>query len=186
MVKVIGGFYKGRKLKTIEGLKTRPTPSMVREAIFDIISEEIKGKNFLDLYAGFGCVGIEALSRGAKFCFFVENNFKTLSILKDNLEMLKLAGSYQILNMDALKSIKSILNFNLKFDFIFLDPPYSENPFLKFFNILLEEDILSNDGKVIVQHSKKNQITVPEGLILIKQYNYGDTSLTFVENEKGF
>lgn len=184
MVKVIGGFYKGRKLKTIEGLKTRPTPSMVREAIFDILSEEIKSKNFLDLYAGFGCVGIEALSRGAKFCLFVENNFKTSSVLKENLEMLKLAGRYQILNMEALKSIKSILNYNLKFDFIFLDPPYSENPFSKFFKILLEEDILSKDGKVIVQHSKKNKIVLLDGLILTREYNYGDTSLTFVKKMK--
>ncbi|MCX7829560.1 MAG: RsmD family RNA methyltransferase, partial [Acidobacteria bacterium] len=108
MVRVIGGIYKGRKLKTIEGLKTRPTPAIVREALFDIVGERISGSYFLDLYAGFGCVGIEALSRGAVFALFVENNFKTASLIKENLKIVGASNCFQILSMPALKSINKI------------------------------------------------------------------------------
>ncbi|MFB3850875.1 MAG: 16S rRNA (guanine(966)-N(2))-methyltransferase RsmD [Acidobacteriota bacterium] len=179
MVRVIGGIYKGRKLKSSEGLKTRPTPSIVREALFDILGERVKGSYFLDLYAGFGCVGIEALSRGAAFSMFVEENFKTSSIIKENLKLLGINSGYQILAVSALKSIKKIYLYNLKFDFIFLDPPYSESPFMKFFELLCENNILSKGGEIIIQHSKKSSPEIPEGYLLKKEYNYGDTSLLF-------
>lgn len=179
MVRVTGGIYKGRKLKSVEGLKTRPTPSIVREALFDILGERIRGSCFLDLYAGFGCVGIEALSRGAAFSMFVEDNFKAVAVIKENLEILAINSGCQILAVPALKSIKKILLYNLKFDFIFLDPPYSENPFVKFFELLSENNILSRGGEIIIQHSKKSSPKIPEGYIAKKEYNYGDTSLLF-------
>lgn len=180
MVRVTGGIFKGRKLKSGDGLKTRPTPSIVREALFDILGERIIGSSFLDLYAGFGYVGIEALSRGAAFSMFVESNFKTAFVIKENLKLLGIESRCQILSVPVLKSLKKIPLYNLKFDFIFLDPPYFENQFKKFFELLSENNILSRGGEIIIQHSRKFSPEFPEGYLTKKEYNYGNTSLSFV------
>lgn len=182
MVRVIGGMYKGRKIKTLEGSKTRPTPSIVREALFDILSERIKGAYFLDLYAGFGCIGIEALSRGAAFVSFVEKDSGAASLIKKNLVSLGLEKDSQVLVMDVIKSLRKI---KLNFDYIFLDPPYSENPFVKIFELLSENDILSENGKIIIQSFKKTEFVSTAFFVLEKAYKYGDTSLLFFRRKGG-
>jgi len=183
LVKVIGGLFKGRKLKTIEGLKTRPTPSIVREAIFDILAEKIEGANFLDLYAGFGCVGIEALSRGAAFVLFVEEDFKISSVIKENLGLFGINAKGQVLTIPVFKSLKKISFYNIKYDFIFLDPPYLKTSFKDFFELLSESNILSREGEVIIQHSRKVEIVLTENYLQKKRYNYGDTSLSFIRRK---
>jgi len=132
MIRVIGGHLQGRVLKTGKKLSTRPTPSIVREALFDIIGADIEGATFLDLYAGFGSVGIESISRGASYVLFVEKDFSASKLIKENLNMLLISQCSDVLCLPVEKSLKTIQIQRIKWDFIFLDPPLKITHFLLF------------------------------------------------------
>ncbi len=120
-MRVIAGEFRSRKLKTPEGMETRPTPDRLRESLFSILQEEIEGSIFLDAYAGSGAVGIEALSRGASRVIFVENSRNAVNVLRENLAALKVGRRAEIVTGKVQKALSTHAA-----DLVFLDPPYDK------------------------------------------------------------
>lgn len=183
MVRVTGGIYKGRIIKTISGINTRPTPAIVREALFNII-KEVEGARFLDLYAGFGCVGIEALSRGASYCTFVEKSVVASKIIKENIKNLNLLDKSSVMTLKATTAIKILSQKRTYFDFIFLDPPFEDNPFEELTKQLLLSEVLTFPSTLIIKHYKKVIPKIYNELKIEKVYNYGDNSITLIKRKQ--
>ena len=172
-MKVISGTLKGRTIKgfTIKG--TRPTMDRVKESIFATIQNHIKDSLVLDLFAGSGNYGIEAISNYAKFVYFNDINKEACSVIKNNLQEFKIEDKGLILNLDYLKCLERLKKDNLKFDLIFLDPPYKLhilNNILKFIN---DNDLLNINGLVIVEFQDE-ELDNYNNLNLIKDKKYGD------------
>ena len=126
-LRIIGGDFKGKRLKSIHGKLIRPTGDRIREAIFNILSTRVAKAVVLDLFAGTGALGIEALSRGAKRVLFVDNGKESLSVLKQNIALCGLAEKTDIIRWNIRQNLNGIKSLGQKFDLIFLDPPYNKN-----------------------------------------------------------
>ena len=188
-MRVISGSFKGRRLTAPKGLTIRPTPDKVKGAIFNIIGDRIIESSFLDLFAGTGAIGIEALSRGAKEIIFVDDNIKAINLIKENLSRCKMQDARcKIVKENAVEFIKSVgQGFSpAKFDFIFLDPPYKTDLGEKALIEISSFNILKEDGEIIWEHYYKTPPLPPpllkggEGELQLKRtICYGDTALSF-------
>ncbi len=173
-MRVITGEARGRKLIAPEGLTTRPTAEVVKEAIFSIIQFDIEGTKVLDLFSGSGQLGIEALSRGADVCIFVDNDKKCHDIIKQNLINTDLYKKARVALMDSISYIKSC---NEVFDIVFLDPPYNQNIINAVLPYVFER--MSENGIVICETEKYEKIDDEnQDLFLSKKYRYGKTIVT--------
>ncbi|MBQ9314367.1 MAG: 16S rRNA (guanine(966)-N(2))-methyltransferase RsmD [Clostridia bacterium] len=157
-MRIISGKVRGLTLKTIDGDSTRPTRDMVREAVFSILMNHVPECYFLDLFAGSGAMGIEALSRGAKFSMFIDLNPKCVKVIKENLEKAKYVDSSEVYNTDYKKALNK-LNEEM-FDIIYVDPPYNKEMGIDAINVISEKNILKEDG-IIVLETDTNEY-VPE------------------------
>ena len=188
-MRITGGRAKGRTIKvksTTETSQLRPTASKVREALFNIIGADIAGSRFLDLYAGTGSVGFEALSRGAEEVIFVEINPIRCRVIKELAQNLGYKDRIKVYKSKAFKFLLRTKERKDVFDFIFIDPPYQSGEIMKILPMLSDGLILSKDGMIIVEHFSK--IALPEeigNLKTRKRYKYGDTSLTTYEFIEG-
>nr|WP_263313675.1 16S rRNA (guanine(966)-N(2))-methyltransferase RsmD [Mammaliicoccus sp. Marseille-Q6498] len=183
-LRVIGGKYKRLHIKTIDGQSTRPTTDKVKENIFNSL-QSIEGIG-LDLFAGSGGLGIEALSRGLSKVIFVDGNFKATKIIKENLKSLHIPEEeYEVYKNDALRSLKALNKRDIKFDYIFLDPPYKKELVNKSLKHIEAFDLLNVNGTIICEFDKSEKIDTC-GFELIKKYEYGLTHvmlLTKGEND---
>ncbi len=179
-MRIIGGFHKGRKIKSVPGKNTRPTTDFVREALFNIINKYIAGSKFLDLFAGTGAVGLEALSRGAENVVFVERDLTACKVIGQNLRDLKLSHKSKIIQGDVALILKKILLRKQRFDIIFMDPPYFKNQIEKTLSILRTGNVVKSI--IVVQHPK-NELFKIEGFTCYKHKKYGRTALTFLTKE---
>ena len=173
-MRVITGSARGRKLKTLDSLDIRPTPDAVKEAIFSVIQFDLPSASVLDLFAGSGQLGIEALSRGAKHCVFVDKNPEAVAVIKENLNACKLADASRTLHMDSLDYLKVAKH---GFDIALLDPPYRFGLIEKALPLL--EKKLNSGAFVICEH--ESELTLEDnygGLTLHKRYRYGKVSVT--------
>lgn len=185
-MKISGGIAKGRRTatkrlftKTSDGERLRPTSSKVREALFDIIRNKIKGSSFVDLYAGTGTVGLEALSRGASIAIFVEPNELRIRTIKNNVHEFGFREKALVVKGRAYEFLKKASAEKESFDIFFLDPPYLSEEIEKVLPIVGKEGLLSEGGIVIVEHFIKKKIPETAGTLKIdKSYRYGDTMLT--------
>ncbi len=169
-MRVITGTAKGIRLKTLEGMDVRPTTDRVKEGMFSSIQFELRDAKVLDLFAGSGQLGIEALSRGARQAVFVDASANSLSITRENLERTRLMDRAELHKMDAFAFLRRCPEED--FDFILLDPPYRKDILLELLPIL--GDKLKKTGKIVCEHEKELQI--PEKILnlqLQKQYFYG-------------
>ena len=175
-MRVISGTARGIRLKTPEGLKTRPTSDRVKEAIFSVIQFEVEGSRFLDLFAGSGQMGIEALSRGAVSAVFVDGRREACKLVQDNLKTTKLERNAQVVQSDYLSYLE---HCRQTFDIIFLDPPYAEEFLENSLKKISEIDILSSRGIIICERpaDKLLDLEIP-GLQRGKDYRYGKTWVT--------
>ena len=183
-MRVIGGKYKRRELlKLPEQMRSlRPTYDRVREDIFNIISSRVSGARFLDLYAGTGCVGIEALSRGASAVTFVDSHPMCAQIIRRNCERLGVPDSaVRIIHKDVCNFLASI--DGEKYDIIFIDPPYASGLFDKTLDLLGAGEYLSHDGIVIGQNDRKVEEKSRGRIILKRQVKCGRTYISFWEPE---
>lgn len=164
-MRVISGKYKGKKLEGFNISGTRPTMDRVKESLFASISSYLEDSVCLDLFAGSGALGIEALSNGASKCYFVDNSKEILPLLKKNIEHIKnsilIHGDY----LEVLKNLKE------KIDIIFLDPPYQSNLIQKALNVILENNLLSDKGIIICEYEQE-VFNCP--LEILKEKKYGD------------
>ncbi|MGB3340103.1 MAG: 16S rRNA (guanine(966)-N(2))-methyltransferase RsmD [bacterium] len=173
-MRVVGGYKKGQRLK-VPRKGIRPTKSIVREAIFNIIRDRIQEAKILDIFAGSGALGIESLSRGAAHCVFIE---KRIKILAENIERMLLKDHAEIIRSDYRVGLMQIKNRN--FDIIFLDPPYHENHIEKALDLISSHKLLCSDGMIIAEHSPNKHIDLPNGLMILKKKRYGDTAVMFI------
>ncbi|WP_028991671.1 16S rRNA (guanine(966)-N(2))-methyltransferase RsmD [Thermoanaerobacter thermocopriae] len=183
-MRVIAGKLRGRKIKSIEGSEVRPTADRVKESLFNILMNKIEGSVFLDLFAGTGNIGIEALSRGAQFCYFVDKSLKSVKCIRENVAELNLIPFAKILHRDVLKVIEILDQNNTKFDIIFLDPPYYQNLAEKTLIKLGKAKLLKRGGIIIAQHHKNDKVKETYGnLVKVRENKYGETILSFYKEE---
>jgi len=164
-----------------KGVKIRPTQDRVREAIFNIIREGVPGSRVLDLYAGSGAFGIEAISRGARSAVFVDDNAKCIATIDSNMQFIEdREKTTQVIKKDGLRAIDALVKKGDRFDIVFMDPPYyrdmAKNTLIK----IGACDILSKRGFVVAEHSSKDTIAYNIGtLSMFKRSQYGDTVVSF-------
>ncbi len=178
ILRVISGTAKGHKLKTPKGMNTRPTTDMIKESLFNILQSHIPGARVLDLFAGTGSLGIEALSRGASLAVFVDSRIDCVSIIRENLEHTKLTTKAEIYRSDWKNALLKLGN-SRKFDVIFLDPPYHKNFLQQALNSLSINDIINDEGIIAVERSKSDKLEIAQNLELIEDRLYGETALSF-------
>lgn len=188
MMRIIAGEAKGRRIalkkafSKRDAMPLRPTSAKVREAIFDIIKGRIENCSFLDLYAGSGSVGIEALSRGASHVVFVDDSPLRVDAIKAITRSIGFGGRVQVFRRSAVLFIQKLNREDkMSFDIVFADPPYGSQELDEIMPLLDKKDVISNNGLFIAEHpSKKTGMPSEVGnLQLTKQYKYGDTSLSF-------
>lgn len=180
ILRVISGKAKGRKLKCPSGKAIRPTSDMVKESLFNIIGADIYNSRFLDLFSGTGSIGIEALSRGANICYFVEKVYNNIKYINDNIKLLDSTDNAKVLHMDVLDALYYFSKNDIKFDIIYIDPPYYKNLYVEPLNKISEYKLLDSYGYIIVEHHKNDILNDKyENLQKVRVRKYGETVLTF-------
>ena len=175
-MRVITGTAKGRKLFSLEGDATRPTSEIVKESIFNIIQFDIEGRLVLDLFAGTGQLGIEALSRGAKQAVFVDSSAKAIKVISQNLESTKLTDQAMAVVSDYARYLESC---RIKFDLIFIDPPYGSDFAEKALTLISSFDILSCGGIIVCETDALRELPeLPQPYHIGRQYRYGRKKVT--------
>lgn len=184
-MRVIGGHDRGRRLQAPRGLATRPTADRVRVTLFDILGPGIAGARVLDLYAGTGAVGIEALSRGAARVVFVERAPVALAALRKNLAALGASrGDARVVAGDVLAVLRGLVGQEGPFDLVFLDPPYATTLAAQTLAALPGAGVCRPGAEVVVQHSTRTPLPTVDGLSAHRRARqFGDTALTFFRAE---
>lgn len=173
-MKVISGKLKGRKILGYDIDGTRPTMDRVKESIFGSIQGYLDNAIVLDLFAGSGNLGIEAISNGASICYFVDNNKKCINIIKDNIKQFKIEDNSIVINSDYRQVLKYFKDNSIKFDIIFIDPPYKYNIMNEMLEIVRDYTLLNNNGIIILEYSIDKLNDNIDGYKLLKYKRYGD------------
>ena len=191
IVRVIAGSARGISLSSVKGSATRPIPDRIKESLFDILAGVVPDSRVIDMYAGTGAIGIEALSRGAKSCIFVENDWSAVQVIKKNLEVTKLQDKARVLKYDVFEIIPYLEKNNTAVDLVFASPPYPlvekksyRDNLLTLFSSLCSKHIIQSDGLIMLQHRKTDLEITPETLYIevFDTRIYGDTQLSFFKN----
>lgn len=178
-MRIIAGKAKGRRLRVPKQRSVRPTSDYLREALFDILGTSVGGVRFLDLYAGSGAVGIEAVSRGAIEVVFLEHDPACLQVLRENVERVGYAGQ-RVIAGDVLRVLPRLARQGERFDMIFLDPPYGTGLARRTLNIMAAGDLLRPRGVVIVEHFAKELLPPRIGVLArFREKRHGQTVLSF-------
>ncbi len=188
-MRILGGTYKGRKLFTPQGVPTRPALARVRNSLFNILNNRLGNKHILDLFAGTGSLGFEALSQGAKFCLFIENNRKCCQSINENIEMLKLTDRASTALRNVFQIASYLIDKSLCFDVIFVTPPYEffkdrrlKNKLINCLGELVSYSLLKPTGLIIIEY-RQYQIQASEFKLLtqVDHRSYGQTELSFLQ-----
>jgi len=185
-MRVIAGIYRSRPLRSMPGLDLRPTADRLRETLFNVLTagnpSGLAGTMWVDLFAGTGAVGIEALSRGAAMVHFVESSAKAVELVQKNLQSLGITKNFEVLRQDAVRAIGSLKK--ARADFVFLDPPYRMNEaYQQTLEALAASALLKQDGTVIAEHDKRFDPGEGFGkLQRLRKLEQGDSALSFYRN----
>lgn len=179
-MKIISGIYKGRNLSGFDIDGTRPTMDRVKESLFAMIQDNIKESIVLDLFSGSGNLGIEALSEGAKEAYLVDKNIKACKIMRENITKIGIKNA-NILNVDYKKALVYFNDNNIKFDVIFLDPPYNTDLIDKSINLISNYNLLSDQGIIVCESNVLDKITYNNNYQKIKEKKYGDKWVVILE-----
>lgn len=178
-MRVVSGSCKGMSLKAVPGSSTRPTTDKVKEAIFNMIGPYFNGGIGLDLFAGSGSLGIEALSRGLEKVIFVDRDAKAIGIIRENIHNCKFGDDVEVYRNDALRAMKAIIKREITFNYIFLDPPYKQQQLIKLLHMIEENQLLTSSGAIVCEHG--SDIDLPERVghfIKSKNEQYGVIAIT--------
>ena len=186
-MRIVAGKFKGRRLKTLKGSEVRPTADRVKESLFRIFGEQVVDADFLDLCAGTGNIGLEALSQGARSATFVDSNYHPIRTIESNLEMCGFNRKHPdvtLIHLDARKALDRLGRHRAKFDLIYFDPPYASKIHESCVKQIAETNLLSSAGVLVIEHRKVQEADWTESLILdelvlSRQERYGDTMLSF-------
>jgi 16S rRNA (guanine966-N2)-methyltransferase len=186
-MRVIGGKFRRRTLRTLPGLELRPTSDRLRETLFDILGPSVSSAHWLDIFAGSGAVGIEALSRGAINAVFIEKHRAAVAVIRENLGALGASSAGTVIAASAEVGLKQLSDQGYTADYIFLDPPYAlAAQYEATLRFLDESTVLAPEGVVIAEHARRNPL--PERLVhlvrarIVKQ---GDAALSFYRRGDG-
>ncbi len=182
-MRVIAGTARSLPLKTPTGMDTRPTTDRIKETLFNVIQNEVPGAAFIDMFSGSGGIGIEALSRGARKCYFLENDKEALSCIRDNLKFTKFEDQAVILSQDTLLSLNNI--FEKEIDVIFMDPPYRQELEKQALQILKSMKYVTPDTLIIVEASKETDFAYLDemGYDLLKEKIYKTNKHLFIRKK---
>ncbi|ERJ13446.1 16S rRNA (guanine(966)-N(2))-methyltransferase RsmD [Haloplasma contractile] len=183
-MRIVSGEFKGRRIKAVPGRNTRPTTDKVKESLFNIIGPYFDGGDCLDLFAGSGNLGLEAISRGMDTCIFIDRDYKAFSTIRDNVKTLNVDEQVEVYKRDAFKALKQIATQNRTFDLIFLDPPYKHQQINDIIFTINEEGLLNNAGMIIAEYPKEDFLEKQFGTIEeYKTLTYGITKITIFIKE---
>ncbi|MBN1474764.1 MAG: 16S rRNA (guanine(966)-N(2))-methyltransferase RsmD [Syntrophaceae bacterium] len=179
-MRITGGDLKGRTINFPAGIKERPTSDFLRETLFNLLPP-VADKNFLDLFAGSGGVGLEAASRGARYVYLIERNKKLAGVIRNNIKSLALDEKCAVINLDVETSLIDLAKKNYQPGIIFADPPYNRNLVSSTLACLGRYQVLDEKGMIVIQHSVKEnyQEFLPENIYQVKQRKYGENMVTF-------
>ena len=172
-MRVISGKYRGKNLTGFDIDGTRPTMDRVKESLFAIIQNKLKDSVVLDLFAGSGSLGIEALSNGSKTAYFVDNNIELINIIKSNTKNME--EDIHIIKSDYKNAIELLKNSNIKFDIVFLDPPYKLNLINDSIKRLIDSDLINKNGLIICEYENEE---IKSDLELLKNKSYGSKNIS--------
>ena len=184
-MRVIAGKFRSRQLKSLKGMALRPTSDRLREALFNVISDRVEGSRFLDLFAGTGAVGIEALSRGAREAVFIENHAPAAAVIEKNLQSLGLRAEARVLVLDASSGLERLAREAVAkpkhCDIVFLDPPYAAaEEYRRVLSFLGGSPLLAEGSLVIAEHQRKFELPETVGnLERVRRLQQGDAALSF-------
>ncbi len=185
-MRIISGTRKGRRLETLRGRTLRPTSDRVKESLFNILGREVEDKVIIDLFAGTGNLGIEALSRGARKVIFVEKQRQAIRFIKKNLTQLGMETRSEILPMDAIRSIDILQERRESFDLILMDPPYGRGLIQRTLKKLTAQNIYRKDSILIIEHTRREPLPdMMEGWDLVRQRRIGNTMISFLTPQTG-
>jgi 16S rRNA (guanine966-N2)-methyltransferase len=195
-VRIIAGIAKSRRLKSVCGQEVRPTSDRVKESVFSILGEKVVDARVLDIFAGTGNLGLESLSRGAAVAVFVDNDFRSIKVIQENITALGFESSTQVIQAEApaaLQKIQRVGQMDLQsairspqseFDVVFLDPPYLQDLEIPTIEALTKFNLLNENAIVVVEHHKKTELPEEiQSLKKVRQQKYGDTIVTFYHNQ---
>ena len=184
-MRIVSGVFKGKKIFLPNDKNTRPLKDLVKESIFNLIQHsnkiniDIKNSSVLDLFSGSGSFGIECLSREAKKVVFLENYPDALKVLEKNIKSLKNIENYEIIKDDCFNFFKSNKIINLKFDIIFMDPPYKELKINDIIEKIIKENFLKKDGIIIIHRHKKDLVKLTPKINIFEERIYGISKICF-------
>ncbi len=183
-MRIISGTARGTKLFTLNGENTRPTLDRVKEPLFNIINFELEDSVVLDLFAGSGALGLEALSRGAKMAIFCEKNYDAVKVIQRNIEKTKFTERSLLISSDFEKALKQIFDDHVKVDVVFLDPPYKTDFIFKSLELILNYGILNEDGIIVAETDEIERIKQgldKRGIVPFDVRKYGRAYLLFIK-----
>jgi 16S rRNA (guanine(966)-N(2))-methyltransferase RsmD len=178
-MRVISGIARGRRLKAVPGQSTRPTTDKVKESIFSMIGPYFEGGLVLDLFAGTGALGIEALSRGFERAVFIDIQPMALQVIKSNLEVTNFLDRADVYRNDAKRALKLLLKQEQQFDLVFMDPPYHMNMYEQLIVMMADNNLLAIDAMILCEHQASVQL--PDQILNLSKYKtavYGESAVT--------
>lgn len=179
MLRIHAGTARGRKLiEPPAGINTRVTSNRVRSALFDILRPQIHEASVLDAFAGSGSLGIEALSQGANHCTFIEIEPVCCNVIRKNIQLLGWEEKTFIMEIDCREALKILGQKQTSFDITIMDPPYTDNNFSLYLSQIKNNNLLENNGIIILEHAAHTELNDTSGFVLQKQYHYGQTVLS--------
>jgi 16S rRNA (guanine966-N2)-methyltransferase len=181
LVRIIAGTYRSRKLITPAGAKTRPTSDRLRETLFNVVAPQVTNSVWIDLFAGSGAIGIEALSRGARMVYFAEDDGKAARAIRENLRSLKITEGFEVHEREAVQALRLLDSSAVVCDFCFLDPPYSHHgAYDQTLGFLSQSQLIVPHGIVIAEHDKHSDLEDRYGaLARYRRLQQGDAVLSF-------
>ncbi len=180
-MRVIGGQFRGRRLIAPGGLATRPTADRVKESIFNILGAGVRHKRALDLFAGSGALGIEAVSRGAASALFLDQGKPALFAIQGNIRSLGLQGQTRLIRWNILKNLNCLISFPQGFNLIFMDPPYGIDAVPPTLRHLAASGALAPDAHLVIEHRAGEGIDPAAPYVTVDQRRFGKTLVTFID-----
>jgi 16S rRNA (guanine966-N2)-methyltransferase len=190
-MRIIAGIYRSRILKSLKGLALRPTSDRLRETLFNVLGPGISGARFLDLFAGTGAIGIEALSRGGREVVFIENLAPAAKLIRRNLDSLEIRSGFTVMAMDVLRGLAALASrkppSGPAFDCIFLDPPYAAaEEYARVLEFLGSTELLAPGGIVVAEHRRNFDLCEEAGALeRFRVLRQGDAALSFYRRRSG-
>lgn len=185
-MRIIAGTARSLPLRTVEGMDTRPTTDKIKETLFNVLQAEVPGAYFLDLFAGSGQIGLEAVSRGASYCVFVENSRKAAKCIEENIAFTKFGGQTRLIVSDAISALHT-LEGRYTFDLIFMDPPYGQGLEEDVLRFLSRSSLVKPDAQIIVEAALGTDVSYLEelGFTVFKEKRYKTNMHLFIQRIRG-